>query len=76
MEPLIEEMLCVKLKVTYQNAIDRLLLFLDHGEAECSKDTANFIARNFKDMQVCSDFNKVLERKEACVAICNQFGNF
>lgn len=62
--------------LTVENAAKQLLFFLDHDEQKLSMETSIFIARNFCDVKSRSDFNLILEKKEAINAIFDVFGNF
>lgn len=60
--------------LTTGNAVQRLLYFLDREEANLTKETSIFIAKNFNDIKSRADFNQVLEKIEAITSIFDTFG--
>lgn len=62
--------------LTIENAVKRVIFFLDREETEITKKISCFIARNYNDVKKRPSFNQIFERHEAISAIFDVFGKF
>lgn len=61
---------------TVKNAAGRFLTFFKCKEKNLIKESSIFLAHNFNDAKINSDFDKVFENEEATNIIFRAFGNF
>lgn len=60
--------------LTVKNAVGRFLLFFNCNEKKLIKEASMFLAMNFNDVKMYSDFDEVFKNKEAAAVIFDAFG--